>query len=193
MAKLPGAVTAVTLDAQPGTFFHVTQSNSDLQIPLALDPNTAYHTLSISFDVAVADPPGFVVFRNVMGMFRAGGRRFGKTLFFGSFENFDKQKYVVDLGTPFIETTLKRNFALVGGHSYHVSVTLDNDQRSLHYVILNSDGSALMDVLGGLYNNFDVTDGNAPIIEMGLKGIADHAYYPPLGWRFSNLDIVVTK
>jgi len=48
----------------------------------------------------VADPPGFVVFRNVIGMFRVGGRRFGKTLFFGSFENFDKSKFVIDLGSP---------------------------------------------------------------------------------------------
>lgn len=191
--KAPGPVTAVTLDNRPGAFFRVVQGNSDLHIPVALDPTVDYHTLSINFDVNVADPPGFVVFRNVIGMFRLGGRRFGKTLYFGSFENFGKSKFVIDLGTPFIETTLKRNFALVGGHRYHFSITLDNDQHSLHYVVTTSDGAVLADVLGGLFNDFNVVNGNAPVIEMGLGGVADNAYFPPFGWRFANLSIIATK
>jgi len=191
----PTATTksAITLDSRPGQFFRVGFNNSDLHIPVNLDPNTNYHTMSIDFDVAVVDPPSFVVFRNVIGMFRFGGRRFGKTLFFGSFENFDKQKFVVDMGTPFIETTLKRIFPLRGGSSYHFSITLDNDQQSLHYVILNHGGGVVMDLLGGLYNDFNVVNGNAPIIEIGLNGIADNAYFPPFGWKFSNLSIVATK
>jgi hypothetical protein len=195
VTQAPAAQTknAVTLDRRPGTFFRVANGSSDLHIPLALDPAVAYHALSIDFDVAVVDPRDFVVFRNVIGMFRLGGRRFGKTLFFGSFENFGKAKYVIDLGTPFIETTLKRNFPLRGGHTYHFSITLDNDQQSLHYVITNPSGGVVMDVLGGLYNRFDVVNGNAPMIEMGLGGVADNAYFPPYGWRFSNLDIVATR
>lgn len=193
VTKLPTGLTAVNLDSRPGTFFRVVQGNSDLHITPALDPNTFYHTMSINFDAAVKDPPGFVVFRNVIGMFRHGGRRFGKTLYFGSFENFDKQKYVVDVGTPFIETTLKRIFALKGGHTYHFSITLDNDQQSNHYVITNDSGGVVMDLLVGLYNDFNVVQGNGPIIEMGLGGVADNAYFPPFGWAFRNLEIVVTK
>jgi hypothetical protein len=193
VAKLPANVVAQVLDSRPGGFFRVTQGSSDLKIPLALDPNAAYHTLAINMDVSVADPPSFVVFRNVIGMFRFGGRRFGKTLFFGSFENFDKQKYVIDLGTPFIETTLKRNFPLLNGNTYHFAITLDNDQQSLHYVITNRAGAVVTDVLGGLYNNFNVFQGNAPIIELGLGGVADNAYFPPFGWRFANLSIVATR
>jgi hypothetical protein len=191
VTQLPSNLTGVTLDNRPGTFFRVTQGNSDLTFSLNLDPNVTYHSLSINFDGAVRDPNGFVVFRNVIGLFRHGGRRFGKTLYFGSFENFDKKKYVIDLGTPFIETTLKRNFPLVGGHTYHWSITLDNDQHSLHYVI-TEHGAPVMDVLGGLYNPIATVNGNMPMIEMGLGGVADHAYYPPLGWAFQNLNIVAT-
>jgi hypothetical protein len=193
VTQLPTGLAGVTLDSRPGTFFRVVQGNSDLHIPVNLDPHTFYHSLSIDFDAAVRDPNSFVVFRNVIGMFRFGGRRFGKTLYFGSFENFDKQKYVIDLGTPFIETTLKRIFPLVGGHTYHFSITLNNDQRSIHYVITNKGGAVVMDVLGGLYNDFNVFQGNAPIIEMGLGGVADNAYFPPYGWAFQNLSIVATK
>lgn len=193
VTKLPTGLTAVNLDSRPGTFFRVVQGNSDLHITPALDSNTFYHTMSIDFDVAVKDPNSFVVFRNVIGMFRRGGRRFGKTLYFGSFENFGKSKYVIDVGTPFIETTLKRNFPLLGAHTYHFSITLDNDQRSIHYVITNLGGAVVMDVLGGLYNDFNVVQGNGPIIEMGLGGVADNAYFPPYGWSFRNLEIVAIK
>jgi len=189
---LASQLTAETLDSRPGMFFHVTKGNSDLHVPVNLDPSVYYHSLSINFDVAVVDPPSFVVFRNVIGMFRFGGRRFGKTLFFGSFENFGKQKYVIDLGSPFIETTLKRSFPLLNDHTYHFSITLNNDQRSIHYVITNHDGTVVADILGGLYNDFNAVGGNAPIIEMGLGGVADNAYFPPLGWRFSNFNLAVT-
>lgn len=195
VSELPSTTpTTVVLENNPGAFFHVTQSDSDLLIPLALDPDTNYHTMAINFDVTVADPNEFVVFRNVIGMFRHGGRRFGKTLYFGSFENFDKQKYVEDVGTPFIETTLKRNFPLLGGHTYHFAITLDNDQQSLHYVITNAGGTQIVtDMLGGLYNNFNVVGGEAPIIEIGLASVADNAYFPPIGWRFSNFNVSATK
>src|SRR6202035_1295659 len=86
VTQAPGATTAVTLGHRPGTFFKVNKTVSDLHIPLTLEAGVAYHTLAINFDVAVADPPNFVVFRNVIAMFRFGARRFGKTLFFGSFE-----------------------------------------------------------------------------------------------------------
>ena len=193
VTTLPTGLSAVTLDSRPGTFFRVVHGNSDLHITPALDSNTFYHTLSINFDVAVKDPNSFVVFRNVIGMFRHGGRRFGKTLYFGSFESFAKEKYVVDVGTPFIETTLKRIFPLRGGHTYHFSITLDNDQQSNHYVITNEGGGVVMDLLVGLYNDFNVVQGNGPIIEMGLGGVADNAYFPPYGWAFRNLSIVATK
>ena len=193
VAHLPSNLTAVTIDSRPGTFLRVTKANDSLLDTVTLDPDTYYHTLSINFDIAVVDPPGFVVFRNVTGMFRKGGRRFGKTLYFGSFENFDKEKYVIDVGTPFIETTLKRIFPLRGGHTYHFSITLDNDKQSDHYVITNQAGGVVMDVLGGLYNQVNALGGNSPIIQFGLQGIADNAYFPPFGWAYRNLEIVATK
>ncbi|HLX08593.1 MAG TPA: hypothetical protein VKY89_12110 [Thermoanaerobaculia bacterium] len=191
--QIPTNLTTVTLDSRPGTFFRVKQGASDLTFPVNLDPTVNYHTMTIAFDVAVKDPPSFTVFRNVVGMFRHGGRRFNKTLFFGSFENFDKKKYVIDVGTPFIETTLKYLFPLVGGRTYRFNITLDNDQHSNHYVITDQSGAVVMDTLAGLYNDFETVNGNQVQIEMGLGGVADNAYFPPYGWAFQNLDITATK
>jgi hypothetical protein len=71
-------------------------------------------------------------------------------------------------------------------------IVLNNDTRSLRYTISNG-GGVVTDILGGLYNDFNVVAGQAPIIEIGLNGVADNAYFPPYGWRFSNFSLVVTK
>jgi hypothetical protein len=191
IAKLPANLVGDVMADEKGTFLHVTRNDSDLKITLPFDAATNYHQLQIDFDIRVVDPPAFVVFRNVVGMFRKGGRRFGKTLYFGSFENFNKEKYVIDVGTPYIETTLKRNFPLRDGHTYHFSITLNNDQQSDHYTITQGN-TVIMDVLGGLYNAVNVVDGNAPVLEFGLDGVADNAYFPPFGWQYQNLKIVAS-
>jgi hypothetical protein len=192
---LPGQTTAVVLENRPGLFLNAnSQANANLLIPLALDPETRYHTMTINFDGAVAAPQSFLVFWNIAGLFRKGGRRFDKTLFFGNFYNYDKQKYVADVGTPYIETTIKYIFPLLPQHRYHWSITLNNDQQSTHYVISDANGHPLMDTLVGLYNPIasDVS-GDMPTLQVGLNGVADNAYFPPVGWRFSNLNITVTK
>jgi hypothetical protein len=195
VAKIPTDLTSVVMASHPGVFLNATsESHADIQFPLSFDPAVSYHTTTINFDAAVAAPESFLVFWNIAGLFRKGGRRFDKTLFFGSFYNYDKAKYVIDVGTPFIETTVKYVFTLSPGHRYHVAITLDNDQQSDHYVITDSNGVAVMDVLVGLYNPIASDEnGDLPTLEIGLNGIADGAYFPPVGWRFSNLSIVATK
>ncbi len=194
VAKLPTNLTPVVLENRPGLFLNATQSNANLILPLSIDPTITYHTMTINFDAVVAEPPAFLVFWNIAGLFRHGGRRFDKTLFFGNFYNYDKEKYVADVGTPYIETTLKRVFPLSPTHRYHWSITLNNDQQSNHYVISDSNGNALMDLLVGLYNPIaSDAAGDLPQLQIGLQGIADHAYFPPAGWRFSNLNVTITK
>ncbi len=195
VTKIPANLTSVTMASRPGLFLNATsEGHADIQFPLPFDPAVAYHTTTIDFDAAVAAPENFIVFWNIAGLFRKGGRRFDKTLFFGSFYNYGKAKYVVDVGTPFIETTLKYVFPLSPGHRYHFSITLDNDQQSNHYVITDANGNTAMDLLVGLYNPLASDEnGDLPTLEIGLNGIADNAYFPPVGWRFSNLSVVSTK
>jgi hypothetical protein len=189
---LPAPLTAVTLYDMPGRFFHVTQGNGLLDLPLNLDPDIAYRTVTFDFEADIALPRGQVFFEALLGLSRKGGRRFGKTLFFGNFYKYSENKMVIDEGTPFIETDVKRTFNLVQGHTYHWTVTVDNLLQSIHYVINNADGTNVTDIYTGLYNNFNVVNGNQPAFDIGLPGVADNAYFPPVGWSFSNLLIVAT-
>jgi hypothetical protein len=194
VAHLPSNLTTVSMANRPGVFLNATSlTNASVLVTLPYDPTVTYHVTNIQFDAAVASPETFLVFWNIAGLFRHGGRRFDKTLFFGNFYNYDKSKYVCDVGSPYIETTTKYVFPLKPGNRYHWNITLDNDQQSNHYVITNGAGAVVMDELIGLYNPIETDDqGNQPTLQVGLNGIADNAYFPPVGWKFSNLQVTAT-
>ncbi len=200
----PAAGTSTTLVDMPGLFLHVVEGNSfeRVPIPLELAPGgngngPRYRSLTIDFDAKTADPTGFTVIRNITGLLRSGGRRFGKTLFFGNFDRLDAgggPKMIVDLGTPYIETTVKRFLDLSGPHILHFHIELNADQKLLLYQIFNNNDAAIFNVSSGLFNDdLNAVGAAVPMLEFGLPGVADQAYFPPFGWRFSSLKVVGTR
>ncbi len=198
---LPTAGTTTTLVDMPGLFLHVVEGNSfeRVPIPLQLAPGGTgngprYRSLTIDFDAKTADPTGFTVIRNITGLLRNGGRRFGKTLFFGNFDRLDAgggPKMIVDLGTPYIETTIKRFLDLSGPRALHFHIELNADQKLITYQIFNSNNAAIFNVSSGLFNDdLNAVGAEVPMLEFGLPGVADQAYFPPFGWRFSSLKVV---
>jgi hypothetical protein len=198
----PTAGTLSTLVNMPGLFLNVVEGNSfeRVPIPLELAPDGTgngprYRSITIDFDVKTADPTGFTVIRNITGLLRNGGRRFGKTLFFGNFDRLDAgggPKMIVDLGTPYIETTVKRFLDLSGpAHFLHFHIELNADQKLISYQIFNNNNAAIFNLSSGLFNDdLNAVGADVPILEFGLPGVADDAYFPPFGWRFSSLKIV---
>ncbi len=201
IAAFPVAGTPVTMVSKTGQFLNCLPDFSfqRFTLPFALSGNSGpgprYKTLTIDFDVKTGDPE-YVVIRNIVGMLRAGGRRFGKTLFFGSFDRPQASggaKMLVDLGTPYIETVVKRNADLTGLQNLHFHIQLDSEQRTMTYQISNATRS-LFDVTSGFFNDDLNAVGDAqPVLEFGLPGVADNAYFPPYRWKFLNLKVVATK
>lgn len=170
--------------------FKVTRDNSVLTFDLPLEPNKRYRSLTIDFDVAAAAPPNSAFYRGLLGMWRnEPGQRFGKTLFFGVNERFDRSKLLIDLGTPYIEVMIKTgNAAFVGGRNYHFHLEVNSDQRSIRQLVTLPGGGVLADMRSGLFNEDLMNrDGNTLTLGFGLPGIGDGAYSPPYGWRFSNI------
>ncbi len=202
--KLPTAGTSVTMVNQPGTFLNCLPDFSFQRFTLPFEmapsghgPGTRYKTVQIDFDVRTGDPE-YVVIRNIVGMLRSGGRRFGKTLFFGSFDRPQAgggPKMLVDLGTPYIETVVKRGADLTGLQSLHFHIELNADQHAMLYQISRTgSGSFLFNVTTGFFNDdLNAVDANQPVLEFGLPGVADNAYFPPYRWKFANLKVVATK
>jgi hypothetical protein len=184
----------VQIEHRPGTFLAVKKGASFLRIPLEdLEQDVRYRRMHIEFVVRTADPREFFVIRNLVGMFRKGGRRFNKTLMFGSFDRVAVGKVWLDVGTPFIETTLKREAVLQSGRFYHFSIDLDVEKRSMNYLVRNNDGGTVFEFQSGLYTeDIGRVAGEVPNLEFGLPFVADGAYYPPYLWSFRDLKVTAT-
>jgi len=173
---------------QRGRFFRPVDGNSVLELSLPLVPNTSYRNVTIDYDLAIAqfDP----VFDVLLGMYHTGGPRFNKTLYFGTFLRGLRQRYVVDMGQPVLEVDLKRNTSMQQTGQYHIHVVFDTEHHWFDNTISDNRGNVLFDYQGGTFNN-DLADRGHPVnIVFGAGGVADNAYFPPLGWAFSNLHVV---
>lgn len=170
--------------------FRVTRAESEKRFTLPLPEGVRYRSVVIDFDVAVTAPQNAAYFRSLIGMWRPEPtRRFKKTLYFGVVERFDRSKLMADLGTPFIEILVKRsNAPLRAGKTYHFHIEVDADQKTFRQIVTNAGGGVVTDMMSGLFNDELMTrNGNQMIIGLGLPGIADGAYSPPYGWRFSKI------
>lgn len=170
--------------------FRVVNGSSEKKFPLPLVPGARYRSLVIDFDVAVTAPTNTAFFRSILGLWRPEpDRRFGKTLYFGTVDRFDRAKLMTDLGTPYIELLVKRSkAALQAGRTYHFHIEIDADQKTVRQLVTNAGGAVVSDLLSGLFNDELVTrNGQTLILGFGLPGIADGAYSPPFGWRFSKI------
>ena len=75
----------------------------------------------------------------------------------------------------------------------HFSVELDVDRRTMSYQVTNAGGDVVVDFQSGLYaEELGRVDNEVPNLEFGLPGVADHAYYPPYRWAFSELKVTAT-
>ena len=199
IAAFPTAGTATTLVDRRGLFFNVQEGNSFLRVPVPLatapsGPGPRYKSLTIDFDARTADPEGFTVIRNLVGFLRNGGRRFRKTLYFGAFDRLDAvggPKMLLDVGTPYIETTVKRALDLSGPtKNLRFHIELNADQKLMVFQIFNGN-NAIFNIQSSLFNDdLNALGADVPTLEFGLPGVANDAYFPPYGWRFLNLKVV---
>ncbi len=200
VAAFPTAGTATTLVDRRGLFLNVQPDNSFLRIPVPLQTagtglGPRYKSLTIDFDARTSDPDEFTVIRNLVGFLRAGGRRFKKTLYFGAFDRLDATggpRMILDLGTPYIETTIKRALDLSGpSKNLHFRIELNADQRLMVFQIFNANNTAILNISSALFNDdLNAVGAAVPNLEFGLPGVADGAYFPPYGWRFLNLKVI---
>lgn len=175
--------------------FQVTRTNSAKNYELALEPGKRYRSIYIDFDAKAAPPTNAAYFRGLFGMWRPEGtQRFGKTLYFGINERHDRSKLMVDLGTPFIEImTKKSGVPFVSQKTYHFHLEINSDER-LFRQFVTSAGKVVADMRSGLLNDdLSVKNGKTVIFGLGLPGIADGAYSPPYGWKFTNIVITAYK
>lgn len=188
----PPVEEVVTLDV-PGSFFLPVEGASYLEVALPLVPAVAYRRATIDFDLFVGDYSP--IFTGLVGMFHAGGPRFNKTLYFGTFTRGLRDRSILDQGIPVIEAAIQRNSDWTPQSNYHVRIFYDTEGGRMRWIVTELEGQRrnILAFESGIFN-FDLADRDAPVyLAFGLPGVADNAYYPPIGWKFSNLAVRVER
>ncbi len=176
---------------RPGNFFTPAPGNSELVLDLPLVRDRAYRQAEIEFDLTIDEFSP--VFDAIMGFFRPGGPRFGKTLFYAFNIRGQRGRTLIDLGTPAIESAPKRNSPWQEGTTYRIRIVYDAEKALTTFQANKKGGGLVLYAQSGAFN-LDLADRGAPVrLAFGLSRVADNAYFPPIGWRYANLAVKVRR
>ncbi len=187
----PAPVLDSVVLQRPGAFFSPTARNSHMLIDVPLIPEQGYRKVEIDFDMNIKQFTP--LFTGVLGMFHIGGGRFNKTLYFGTFIRGLRNKTMVDQGSPVLEPVLRVNTGWKQNALHHVRIVYDAENATVQMLVTRA-GAVVLDTTGSAYNLDIANRGGNPVrLSFGLPGVADHAYFPPVGWKFSDLKVVATR
>ncbi len=167
---------------QAGTYLAAKQGASYKSFTLPLVNNTRYKKATVDFDMSIGHfPKG--LFAGVMSL-----RRNDRTLFYGLIIRGDRQKTVLDMGIKDDVVTGGNGGPWAEQTAFHVNIDYDTTSGDLTFKVYK--GSNLVQTLVGRLNHPDLVQSNNIVsIDFGMTGIADGAYFPPIGWTFSNLKV----
>lgn len=167
----------------PGTFLAARNGDSFKQYDLPLVNGVQYKKATVEFDLYVNRFPNGI-FAGVTAL-----RRNDRTLFFGMMVRGGRQKTILDMGVDDDVVTGNNGGPWRERTQYHVSFEYDTDTRRLTFKCFRN--GALVETLTGDINHFDLSlNGRIMRVDFGQTGIADGAYFPPIGWIYSNLRVV---
>jgi hypothetical protein len=178
----------------PGTFLDAREGESYVAFDLPLRNNVRYRRASVEFDLYLNQWQSNL-FHGVFALRRTGDKRNG-TLYVGLILRGSKgYKSILDIGKdprtrrgeiirsdsgPWRERTL-----------YHVRTDYDTATRKVLLQVFQ-DGQRVH-ALTGRINNADLSPrGHKVRVDFGSVKVADGAYFPPLGWSYSNLQVKVS-
>jgi hypothetical protein len=167
---------------QTGTYLAAKQGASYKSFTLPLVKDVRYKKATVDFDLSIGRFPAGL-FTGTMSL-----RRNDRTLFYGLIIRNDRQKTVLDMGIKDDVVTGGNGGPWAEKSNFHVNIDYDTTSGNLTFKVFQ--GSNLVQTLVGRLNHPDlVQSGNAVSVDFGMTGIADGAYFPPIGWTFSNLKV----
>jgi hypothetical protein len=172
-----------------GTFLDVVPGDLCRTYDLPLQADTPYRQIRVEFDVHVDH---FVTpwFHTVSSLRRASSRRNERILYYGLLVKGERRRTIFDLGT---HQALKSDGPWQEGGDYHVVLEFNGPNRRTTLRVFQGD--TLVKQMSGRASAREVRPlTNRPVsVDFSASGIAHHSYYPPTGWRFSNLRVEITR
>ncbi len=168
----------------PGDFLIAKNGDSYRTYNIPLVPNLKYQKATIDFDMFLNRfPPG--LFTGVTAMRRANRDRRQRIFYYGIQIRNDNKKTSLDLGD---EVLVRGNGPWKVRTQYHMRMEYDLVVDRVTLTVFK-DGQQIHAVTGPPQTPELVDNGNAISVDFGQTGIADGAYFPPIGWVYSNLQV----
>jgi hypothetical protein len=180
----PGNVTF----SVPGTFLNATTNNSEQLYDLPAPAGVVFKRATIDWDLRIGVFPSGL-FTGVMSFRRPNAKRSLREPFCAVQIVNRNSKTLLDLG---VENVFERT---VGpwkkNSSYHLTLIYDLTVNQCELDV--SQGGAVIYTIAGPAQWFDLsaTSQNPLVVDFGQTGIGDGAYFPPVSWSYSNLNVVL--
>lgn len=170
--------------AFPGLFLNARKGDSYRTFNLPLTEGVRYKRITVDFDLYLhkwVNP----LFHGILGLRRTGDRT-NRALYAGLILRGDRAKTILDLGRDELARD-KNSGPWRPRTNYHLRLTTDVQTRTVTLQVFQ--GSRLVHTLAGPMTTPDlaVTNGRKILVDFGMGKVADGAYFPPYGWKYSNL------
>lgn len=175
--------------AIPSTFLVVRPDDLCRGYDVPLELGVKYRSITVDFDLDI-DHWVTPNFHNITSLRRSGKKRNERILFYGIILKGDNGRTVLDLG----KDSLKKAFGPWKEETrYHLSITADVGSRKVDFNVYQ--GEDLVHSLSGKMTTKEIRSlvTNMVRVDFSSAGVADFAYFPPYGWKFSNLIVVATR
>ena len=166
----------------PGLFLHAKPGDSFKQLDIPLVEGVNYRKATVEFDLYVDKfPQG--IFAGVTAL-----RRTDRTLYYGLIVRGGRKKAILDMGVD-DDTVQGGSGPWKERTNYRLTFEYDIPSRTLTFKTVRSGD--LVETLSGRINHLDLSllDGKKIRVDFGQSGVADGAYFPPIGWKYSNLKV----
>jgi hypothetical protein len=173
----------------PGNFLNATQANSEQLYDLPAPVGVPYKLATIAWDMRIGTfPTG--LFTGVMSFRRPNSQRGLREPFCAVQIVNRNSKTLLDLG---VENVFERTVGPWKQDStYHCQLTYDLTGNTCQLDVSLTAGGAIIYTIAGPAQWFDMSANSNPlVVDFGQTGIGDGAYYPPVSWSFSNLNVVL--
>jgi hypothetical protein len=184
----PGGTPGTVQFSVPGTFLDAKPGASFTLFDLPVDPKTRYKKAIIEFDLRVG--PMTLGPRNFYGV--TAFRRTDRTLFVGLIVRDDRDKTIIDLGEEIDEGLIQggNNGPWRANTTYYVIFEYDTEAERMTFKLFRA-GVLVEQLSGRTLHNDIIANGNKLRVDFGMTSVADGAYFPPLGWKYSNLTVTL--
>ena len=171
----------------PGTFLNATASNSEQLYNLPVQAGVPFKQATIDWDMHIGTfPTG--LFTGVMAFRRPNKTRSLREPFCAVQIVNRNSKTLLDLGVENVFVRTPGPWQQNG--SYHLQLVYDLTINQCRLAV--SQGGAVIYTIAGPTQWFDMSANDNPlVVDFGQTGIGDGAYFPPVGWSFSNLSVVM--